>query len=55
VRNTAGAGYPIVAAAFLHRFVGDTPWAHIDIHSVAYIDGGATTSAAAPPVRACAS
>jgi leucyl aminopeptidase len=41
LRNSAGVGfgYPIVAAAFLERFVGDTPWAHVDIHSVAYIDG----------------
>ncbi len=40
LRNTAGRtfGYPIIAAAFLERFVGDTPWAHIDIHSTAYLD-----------------
>jgi leucyl aminopeptidase len=40
LRNSAGVGfgYPSVAAAFLERFVGDTPWAHIDIHSTAYID-----------------
>jgi leucyl aminopeptidase len=40
LRNSAGVdfGYPIVAAAFLERFVGDTPWAHVDIHSSAYID-----------------
>jgi leucyl aminopeptidase len=40
LRNTAGRtfGYPIVAAAFLERFVGETPWAHIDIQSTAYLD-----------------
>lgn len=29
----------ITAAAFLREFVGDTPWAHIDIAGVAYGDG----------------
>jgi leucyl aminopeptidase len=40
IRNTAGRsfGYPIVAASFLERFAGDLPWAHIDIHSTAYLD-----------------
>jgi leucyl aminopeptidase len=40
LRNTAGRtfGYPIIAAAFLEQFVGDTPWAHIDIQSTAYLD-----------------
>jgi len=40
LRNTSGRsfGYPIVAAAFLERFVGDVPWAHLDIHSAAYLD-----------------
>jgi leucyl aminopeptidase len=40
LRNTAGRsfGYPIIAATFLERFVGDTPWAHIDIYSTAYLD-----------------
>ena len=40
LRNTAGRsfGYPIVAAAFLERFVGRTPWAHIDIQSTAFLD-----------------
>jgi len=40
LRNTAGRtfGYPIVAAAFLERFVDGVPWAHLDIHSTAYLD-----------------
>jgi leucyl aminopeptidase len=40
LRNTAGRtfGYPIIAATFLERFVGETPWAHIDIYSTAYLD-----------------
>jgi leucyl aminopeptidase len=40
IRNTAGRGfgYPIFAAAFLARFAGTVPWAHIDIHSTAFLD-----------------
>jgi leucyl aminopeptidase len=40
LRNTSGRsfGYAIIAATFLERFVGDVPWAHIDIHSAAYLD-----------------
>jgi leucyl aminopeptidase len=40
LRNTSGRsfGYAIIAASFLERFVGDVPWAHLDIHSVAYLD-----------------
>jgi leucyl aminopeptidase len=40
LRNTAGRtfGYPIIAATFLERFVGETPWAHVDIYSTAYLD-----------------
>jgi len=40
LRNTSGRsfGYPIVAAAFLERFVDGVPWAHLDIHSAAYLD-----------------
>jgi leucyl aminopeptidase len=30
---------PVVAAEFLHRFVGDTPWAHLDIAGLGW-DGG---------------
>ena len=38
VRNSAGrdAG-AITAAKFLQRFVGDTPWAHLDIAGTAFI------------------
>jgi leucyl aminopeptidase len=38
----------ITAATFLHRFVGDVPWAHLDIAGVAndlgrpYVDKGAS-------------
>ena len=32
--GTGGAG-SIVAAKFIERFVGDTPWAHLDIAGVA--------------------
>jgi leucyl aminopeptidase len=40
MRNTSGRGfgYPIFAASFLARFVGDTPWAHLDIYSTAFLD-----------------
>jgi leucyl aminopeptidase len=40
LRNTAGRsfGYPIIAATFLGRFVGELPWAHIDNYSNAYLD-----------------
>jgi leucyl aminopeptidase len=40
LRNTAGRsfGYPIIAAAFLQRFAGDLPWAHVDMHSTAFLD-----------------
>jgi leucyl aminopeptidase len=30
---------PITGAEFLHRFVGDVPWAHLDIAGVAYDTG----------------
>lgn len=35
IGNTRGAG-SITAAQFLKRFVGDTPWAHVDIAGVAW-------------------
>ena len=40
LRNTSGRsfGYPIIAASFLERFVEGVPWAHLDIHSTAYLD-----------------
>lgn len=36
-----GAAGSITAAAFLQEFVGNTPWAHIDIAGTAYNSGGA--------------
>jgi leucyl aminopeptidase len=30
----------ITAAAFLREFVGDVPWAHLDVAGTAYGDGG---------------
>ncbi|MBV8078856.1 MAG: leucyl aminopeptidase, partial [Actinobacteria bacterium] len=40
IKNTSGRsfGYPIIAAAFLERFAGELPWAHLDIYSVAFLD-----------------
>ena len=36
IKNSAGRpGASITAAQFLHRFVGDTPWAHLDIAATA--------------------
>ena len=42
-------GGSITAAKFLHRFVGSTPWAHLDIAGVAY-KGGAAKGATGRPV-----
>jgi leucyl aminopeptidase len=38
--NTKGAGGTLTGAEFLRQFVGDTPWAHLDIAATAYADGG---------------
>jgi leucyl aminopeptidase len=39
IKNTGGRdGGTITAAAFLSHFVGDTPWAHLDIAGTAYTD-----------------
>jgi leucyl aminopeptidase len=40
VRNSSGKGfgYPIFAAAFLERFAGDGPWAHVDMLGPALLD-----------------
>lgn len=40
LRQTSGRafGYPIFAAALLARFADGRPWAHLDIHSVAWLD-----------------
>ena len=38
---TEGRGAsPSTGATFLHKFVGDTPWAHIDIAGTAYLSKG---------------
>ncbi|GKT01251.1 leucyl aminopeptidase [Acidovorax sp. SUPP3434] len=48
--NVAGrAGGAITAAKFLQRFVGDTPWAHLDIAGTAW-KGGAAKGATGRPV-----
>jgi leucyl aminopeptidase len=39
IKNTGGrAGGSLTAAAFLKEFVGDYPWAHLDIAGTAYTD-----------------
>jgi leucyl aminopeptidase len=40
IRNTGGSRYggAISAAMFLKEFVGDTPWIHLDIAAMAWID-----------------
>src|SRR5215213_3877547 len=40
LRNTAGKtfGFPIVAATFLQQFVGQEPWAHVDMLGTALLD-----------------
>jgi leucyl aminopeptidase len=39
VQNVGGRyGGVITAGAFLSKFVGETPWAHLDIASTAWID-----------------
>ena len=49
VKNTGGrdAG-AITAAQFLHRFVKDTPWAHLDIAGTAYQSGANKGSTGRP-------
>ncbi len=50
VANVAGrAGGAITAAKFLQRFVGDTPWAHLDIAGTAW-KSGAKKGATGRPV-----
>jgi leucyl aminopeptidase len=47
--NIAGrAGGAITAAKFLQRFVGDFPWAHLDIAGSAWKSGGAKGSTGRP-------
>src|SRR3954447_548606 len=40
LRNTAGKsfGYAIIAATFLAQFVGEGPWAHVDMLGTAFLD-----------------
>jgi len=42
IKNTAGTGkaQPSTGAAFLAKFVGDTPWAHLDIAGTAFLEKG---------------
>jgi len=48
--NVAGrAGGAITAAKFLQRFVGDIPWAHLDIAGTAW-KGGASKGSTGRPV-----
>ncbi len=50
VANVAGrAGGAITAAKFLQRFVGDIPWAHLDIAGTAW-KGGSAKGATGRPV-----
>ncbi|MDA8446920.1 leucyl aminopeptidase, partial [Paracidovorax valerianellae] len=47
--NVAGrAGGAITAAKFLQRYVGDTPWAHLDIAGTAWKGGGAKGATGRP-------
>ena len=40
LRNNSGRpfGFPIVAATFLQQFVGESPWAHVDMLGTALLD-----------------
>ena len=40
LRNTAGKsfGFPIIAATFLRQFVGEGPWAHVDMLGTALLE-----------------
>jgi leucyl aminopeptidase len=49
VGNVAGrAGGAVTAAKFLQRFVGDLPWAHLDIAGTAWKSGAAKGSTGRP-------
>ncbi len=37
--NVRGAAGTICGAEFLHQFVGETPWVHVDIAGTAFVDG----------------
>lgn len=56
IKNTGDTGKasPSTGAAFLSKFVGETPWAHIDIAGTAYLDkenGYLPKGATGVPVR----
>ncbi|MFH1386834.1 MAG: M17 family metallopeptidase, partial [bacterium] len=40
IKNTSGTGKAQTAsgAAFIEKFIGDTPWAHLDIAATSYLD-----------------
>jgi len=47
--NTGGRyGGAITAAMFLHEFVGDTPWIHLDIAGTGWLDDGKPWTAKGP-------
>jgi leucyl aminopeptidase len=50
IKNTGGReGGAETAAAFLSRFVGDTPWAHIDMAGTAWTHKNTTHRSYLPP------
>jgi leucyl aminopeptidase len=56
LKNTAGTGkaQPSTGAAFLSKFVGETPWVHLDIAGTAYLEkerGYLPQGATGVPVR----
>jgi leucyl aminopeptidase len=49
IKNTGGRyGGAITAAMFIKEFVGDTPWIHLDIAGVAWIDDAKPWTASGP-------
>ena len=58
IKNTGGRwGGAVTAAMFLKEFVGDTPWMHLDIAGVAWIEDSKPWIAKGPsgvPVRSLA-
>ncbi|MEI8011255.1 MAG: leucyl aminopeptidase [Candidatus Omnitrophota bacterium] len=39
ISNQKGSAGAMTGAEFLHQFVGETPWAHLDIAGTAFVDG----------------
>jgi leucyl aminopeptidase len=39
ISNQRGSAGSMTAAEFLRSFVGETPWAHLDIAGTAFVDG----------------